>query len=278
MASFVNLGLNTAEMALDGGELGLGISGVIMEIYDGIMETISNAVGFAGRVLNSVQISMQALQTVFTSLAWAGLYITAFAFITMLFVGIGDWAKGYANHLKCGANEMNQGFKNFFYVFSVLSECSWDKFINFWNGNCTRYYIVSMVFGLLYGVFVELPILLIKVIFGIDLQPIVDFIYDVFLVPIDAMFFAISGFHLIKWSDDVINECYRCKGEYTFSTGRKVTLYRTFAEWSKLYNCSGEQIFQGLGTIITTILPSGKWWAWANKRHQDGWDHNPSFF
>ena len=147
MATFVNLGLNTAEMALDGGELGLGISGVIMEIYDGIMETISNAVGFAGRVLNSVQISMQALQTVFTSLAWAGLYITAFAFITMLFVGIGDWAKGWGNHLKCGANEMNQGFKNFFYVFSVLSECSWDKFINFWNGNCTRYYIVSMVFG-----------------------------------------------------------------------------------------------------------------------------------
>jgi len=278
MASFVNMGFNAVEMVFDGLDTGMDISGVIFEIYDGIMEVMSNAIGYAGRILNAAQISMQSIQTVFTALAWAGLYVTAIAFIVMLFTGIGNWARGYALHFRCGLTEMNSGFSNFFYTFGILTECSWDKFINFWNGNCTRYYIVSMIFGLLYGVFVELPILLINVIFGIDLQPIVNFIYDVFLVPIDAVFFAISGFHLIKWSDDVINECYRCKGEYTFSTGRKVTLYKTFAEWSSLYECSVEQIVQGFTTIVSTILPSPKWWAWANKRHQDGWDKKPDFF
>jgi hypothetical protein len=97
-------------------------------------------------------------------------------------------------------------------------------------------------------------------------------------MPIDAIFFAISGYHLVKWSDSVINKCYRCDGNWTFSNGQTVTIYKTFGEWAELLNCSGEQIVQGFNNIFGTILPSERWGAWANKRNLAGNDWRPGFW
>ncbi len=150
-------------------------------------------------------------------------------------------------------------------------------FINFINGSCTRYYITDMIIGLTYGVFIQLPLILINAIFGLNLQPIIDFLYKLIVVPIDALFFAISGFHLVNWSDSVINDCYRCKGTYTFANKRKVVLYKQMNEWASLFDCSTEQITGGFLKIFTSIVPNAKWGAWADGEHLPGWDDEPNF-
>jgi len=135
-----------------------------------------------------------------------------------------------------------------------------------------------MTFGLLYGIFVELPLILIRAILGIDLKVFIDIFWNLVIEPLDSLFFALSGFHIIKWDDAVIKRCYRCKGKYTFANGRKVTLYKTWAEWASLMNCSIEQIVTGFMRIFTTLIPSNKWWAWANKKHLRPPDWNPTLF
>ena len=96
----------------------------------------------------------------------------------------------------------------------------------------------------------------------------VDICWNVFIVPLDALFYALSGFHFINWSDEVINKCYRCKGKYTFADVRTVTLYKTWAEWAELLKCGNEQMVQGFMRIFTSLVPSPKWCEWANGRNQ----------
>mgnify|MGYP001466215666 CR=1 FL=1 len=135
-----------------------------------------------------------------------------------------------------------------------------------------------MVLGLLYGVFIELPLLLLNAILGINLVPLVNALWDLVVIPIDAIFFALSGFHLIEWPQSVINKCYRCEGKWKFDDGTTVTIYKTFGEWGELLNCSGEQITQGFNHIFGTILPSARWGSWANNHNLDGSDWNPGFW
>jgi hypothetical protein len=209
-------------------------------------------------------------------IAGFALYFTI-TWIDTIINSIKNWANGVANHISCGAQEFATGWVNTFKTLGIMFQCSWKMFINFINGSCTRYYITDMIIGLTYGVFIQLPLILINAIFGLNLQPIIDFLYKLIVVPIDALFFAISGFHLVNWSDSVINDCYRCKGTYTFANKRKVVLYKQMNEWASLFDCSTEQITGGFLKIFTSIVPNAKWGAWADGEHLPGWDDEPNF-
>ncbi len=191
---------------------------------------------------------------------------------------ITDWGNGVSNHVKCGGEEFEYGWTNTFKIIDVLFACFWDKFIKFFNGNCTRYYLIDLIIGLTYGLFIQLPIILINAILGVNLQPIVDFLYELIIVPLDAIMYSISGYHLIKWSDGVINECYKCKWSYKFASGRSIDLYKYLDEWAKLLNCSTEQMKDGILKIYTSLVPSAKWGAWIEGKHLKGYDDKPDFW
>jgi hypothetical protein len=187
---------------------------------------------------------------------------------------LGHLAEGIFNHVICGFKEFDSGFDTTVQTFVVLAECSWNKFINFWNGNCTRYYLTDMVFGLLYGIVIELPIVIIYAIFGLDLQPVVQLVYEVAVEPLDSIIYSISGFHIIMWSPDVIKECYQCEGTYKVG-GVDYKFSKPFNEWAAAFRCSGKQMSQGITKIVQSIIPSPKWGAWIVGDHLDGGDNSP---
>ena len=185
---------------------------------------------------------------------------------------ITNFITGISNHVNCGSIEFEYGWTNTFKVIDILTACVWDKFVNFFNGNCTRYYLTDLIIGLINGIFIKLPIILINAILGINLMPFIDISYELIIIPLDTFIYTISGFHLVKWSDDIINECYRCKGPYKFSSGNSIDIYKSFDEWSKLLSCSSIQMKNGFLRIYTSIVPSSKWGDWVKGKKMNGYE------
>lgn len=274
----IDPGMNVIQSIADGLGIGLDIAELIQGIFSSIMNILTMGMQIAASIMRVFMIGLQIFSTVMQAIFFALAVAMALSFILMLIIGGKSWLRGYGNHLNCAGLEFISGWKNTGTVLDVLTTCSWYKFKNFLDGSCTRYYIVDMVFGILYGVFIELPLILINAIFGINLAPLVLMIWDLFMLPLDALFYALSGFHLVKWPESVIRKCYRCEGKWTFKNGKSVTIYKTFAEWSELLNCSGDQILQGINHIFTTMIPSKRWMEWFNKRHLPGHDWEPPFW
>lgn len=277
---FVDPGLNAVNAALNGANIGEGATTIVGSFGGWVTGAINMARGIGQFMMGAFEIAQNVLSMIFQALSWAGLIAFIVSFGMMLVDGFSNWATGFGDHLICAGKQFGQGWENQGYIMGILANCTWDKFLTFIDGSCTRYYIVDMVFGLLYGVFIELPLILLRAIFGIDLQVFVDIIWNIFVLPLDSMFFAISGFHLVKWSDSVIHKCYRCKGKFVYGTKSNdyVYLYKTWAEWAKLMNCSFEQIIEGFMRIMTTLIPSNKWWSWTEGDHLRPPDWNPKFF
>lgn len=179
-----------------------------------------------------------------------------------------DLQKGIVNHYNCAKGEIDDGFLYGWNSFKVLMECSWDKFVKFWNGTCTGYYISDMIYGILHGLFIDLPTILIYAITGYDIGPIFNFIYEMVIVPIDYVIHMITGFHVTKWSDDVIYNCYRCQGSIPKQSG---TVSKSFGWWAATMNCSTKQVNDGFNKMFETIFPV-KWDEWYKGRHLDGGD------
>ena len=275
---FVDPGLNVVGAALTGADTGVDVGTLGTAVGGWATGAVNMARGVGQFIMGAFKIAQNVLSFIFSALSWAGIIAFFVSFGMMLVNGFTNWGTAFGDHLICAGKQFGQGWENQGYIMGILANCSWEKFSTFIDGSCTRYYIVDMIFGLIYGVFIELPLILLRAIFGIDLQVVVDIIYNLFIVPLDSVFFAISGFHLVIWSDSVINHCYRCKGKYKFADGKKVTLYKTFAEWTKLMNCSFEQIIDGFMRMMTTLIPSNKWWSWTEGDHLRPPDWDPKFF
>ncbi len=275
---FVDPALNAVVTAMNALGRGLNIGELGTSISNFATSTINMARGVGQFIMGAFKVAQNAIMTIFNALGLTALFAFAISLVVMLTTGAASWWTGFSEHLICAGKQFGSGWENQGMIMGILANCTWSKFLTFLDGSCTRYYIVDMTFGLLYGIFIELPLLLIRAIFGIDLQVFVDIFWNIFILPIESIFYALSGFHLVKWDNEIIKKCYRCKGTYTFTNGSKVTLHKTWAEWATLMNCSFEQIVQGFVRIFTTLIPSNKWWAWANKRHLHPPDWNPKFF
>lgn len=273
----MNIINNMIDMILGVVDMAFGISDFITGLANMVLDVLTQAVAFANSILNAAITAITSASAIVQGLFAA--FIVAGIAATIVFLGenIANWFEGVGNHIRCGGEEFGVGWYNTFKTLGIMIDCSWHKFINFINGHCTVYYIIDMLFGLLYGLFVKLPIILLNAIFGIDLQFVVDFLYELIVLPIDSIFFAISGFHLVKWSDPVIRKCYRCEGGYKIG-GRDVKLYKRLNEWAELLNCSTEQIINGFIKMITSVIPGTKWSAWASGEHKPGWDDEPGFW
>lgn len=170
---------------------------------------------------------------------------------------IGSLLYNISEQASCGQAEAADGFKYGWQTFAIIVSCCWDKLKKIGNGKCIFYYIVDIIWGIFYGIFIMLPISLIDTIFGIDLQILLTLFYESFLMPIDAVFFSIFGFHLFQWSDSIITQCYRCEGTIG---GRKIT--QTVDEWAQLFNCSNAEISGGINQMLSALVPSPQWQKW----------------
>lgn len=231
-------------------KLGNGIENLPSEITNGVSGIVNDA---TNTILGPIEYIINEIEKVFT--------------------GIPNLGEGIYNNLKCGAQETKNGADYGLDIFKIILQCAWDKQIKFWNGSCTRYYIADVLFGIFYGVFIELPLLLIYAITGLDLQFLVNLILEVIILPIDTVVFALSGFHITKWPESVIEDCYRCKGTMDFGdeTGTQ-TVYRTMGQWGSMLNCTTHQFIHGLAKIFSSA-PSPQWTTWYNGNDLDGQDN-----
>jgi len=275
---FMDPPMNIIGRLFDGINVGIDIGNIISNIMGRVMNFVNVGMNIAGRIMNAFTVALGVLSKIFQAIFAVGIVAMIVGTITMIATGWNGFTTGYRNHITCAGTEFVSGWRNSGFIIDTLSRCGWYKFLNFINGSCTRYYIVDLVLGLLYGVFIELPLLLLNAIFGINLVPLVNALWDLVVIPIDAIFFAVSGFHLVEWPESVIHKCYRCEGSWTFDNGETVTIYKTFGEWAEMLNCSGEQIVQGFNHIFGTILPSARWGSWANNHNLEGSDWNPGFW
>jgi hypothetical protein len=196
--------------------------------------------------------------------------------IGAVFKGIPNLSEGINNHVRCGSVMSNDGFDNGVKLLGILTKCAFGKTRQFLDGSCTRFYLADMIWGIIYGLFIELPLVILRAIFGLDLQFIIDLIHGVVIVPLDGIIFSISGYNITKWSDSVISECYRCKGKLS-SNGVEFETEKTFDEWAEMFKCTDHLIRKGFYKIFTAIIPSQKWGAWFMGEHKAGEDDRPEW-
>jgi hypothetical protein len=179
---------------------------------------------------------------------------------------------GIGMHFLCGGLEFKDGFINGLQVLGVLLKCSLNSFVKFFNGQCTIFYIIDIICGTLYKICIELPIVLVKNVIGLDLQFIVDLIHDLVVIPLDTLIFGLSGYHITRWPDSIVSNCYKCKGSIN---GQELELQ--YYQWGKMFNCTNSEIMHGMYKMIYSVFPIDRhWMTWAKGRHLDGADDQVS--
>jgi hypothetical protein len=237
---FVEKGLNT-------------VGNGVLSPFNGIIDFVETGLNGFIKILNFMEHIIEDMGTFFTNLNNLG--------------------KGVSSHIKCGAQEYKDGWNNTGPITLILMQCSWEKFVNFFNGQCTRYYIFDIFIGILHGIFIELPFAIIYGITGFDMHFFTDMFYELILVPLDELCYTFSGYHFLQWSDPVIEKCYRCKGSIKSNTGQYLTYVKSFDWWVKAMKCGIDEMNDGLYKIFWSILPNPKWGAWAqgNTYDRDGY-------
>jgi hypothetical protein len=181
--------------------------------------------------------------------------------------------EGIPNHLACGKSMSDSGFNGGIQVLNIQFLCFWDKFVKFFNGDCTLYYWIDMWTKLLTIIFIRLPITIIKAITGVDLHFLVDLFKGVVLVPLNELCIVIFGFGFLEWSDTIKKRCYKCFGQIKDNGGNVIYEdWKSFDQWALLYKCSNDLLLKGINKIFFSAFPSDHWKTWYKGNHLDGAD------
>jgi hypothetical protein len=186
-------------------------------------------------------------------------------------------AIGMFQHFLCGGKWFGAGFVNGFQALWIMFVCMMDKTTSIMSGDCIRFYLVDIIYGLIY--FIGNAVLsIIWGITGVDLHPVISIMWDVTVVPLDSMIFAITGKYITRWSDSTYTRCYHCSADFS-PNGKNKTRYDnlTFYDWAGVLKCSIDEMSEGIYKMVTAVVPSRKWGAWAVGQHQDGGDDEPPF-
>lgn len=247
---------------------------IFINMVEGIVSMMEGAINMASNFFSAyINVFSYVMITLFIITL-----IALIIFIVVMFATQGkNLSKGINNHVKCGSREYDYGSENFFFVVNVLWDCMWQKFVLFMNGQCTIYYIVDIILGIIYAIFIQLPIVLIRAIFGINLFPFVNDVYKITILPLNDLVFFVTGFYIVEWPKSVQEKCFLCKGKYKTCSNDTVVLYKTFNEWTQLNKCNWAQMNNGLKKIFESIIPSDKWIAWGNGQELCGATNKPAF-
>jgi hypothetical protein len=103
---------------------------------------------------------------------------------------------------------LDLGFNDIFDVIGTAGNCGVHWISSF--RTCFPWYCLDGFLQLLYSMFITLPVYIIKVISGIDLEPYVLQIICL-IDQLDALCFEYTCWHFNRFPDWVIAECYSCK-------------------------------------------------------------------
>jgi hypothetical protein len=215
-----------------------------------------------GPIKSIVSIVTEMVPTIFNGI------LKILMYFLQIVTGLPLLLTGMGMHFLCGGLEFKDGFLNGIEVLGVLLKCGLNSFVKFFNGQCTIFYIIDVIYGTLYKICIELPIVLLKNIIGLDLQFIVDLIHDLVIIPVDTLIFGLSGYHITKWPDSVVSNCYKCKGKLN---GQYLELQ--YYQWGKMFNCTNSEIMHGMYKMMYSVFPIDRhWMTWSKGRHLDGAD------
>ena len=95
----------------------------------------------------------------------------------------------------------------------------------------------------------------------------------------DGFIFAITGHNITKWSDSTYVRCYKCNADFSpnGNPARKDNYSLSMTQWGSVLWCSIDEMKEGVYKMVTSVIPSRKWGAWAKGDHTDGADDDPPF-
>lgn len=199
---------------------------------------------------------------------WVGNFFTEVEdFFASLGTGFPNMGKGIKNHAEVGAREIGDGFRNGAINLAIILDCAFDKFGKAFYG-CTLYYIIDLIYGIIYGLCIELPHVLVKAITGVDLGFVGDIITPIISF-LDDMAYSLSGFHIDRWPDSVQSKCYKCKSFYDGSEA-------TFTQRGQDFYNTNKQLAKGF-TSLFGVIPNPAWGDWWKGNHLDGNDQTNIF-
>ena len=103
---------------------------------------------------------------------------------------------------------LDLGFSDIFNVIGTIGGCGIKSLTNL--RSCMIWYIMDCIGTTIYATFVELPIFILKMITGYNIQPYVDKVHCL-IEMIDEIVFSYTCYHIIHYPDWVIEKCYTCK-------------------------------------------------------------------
>ena len=103
---------------------------------------------------------------------------------------------------------INLGFTDIFDLVETVGKCGIKTIQNL--RICIIWYILDLLGSTLYNIIVVLPVFMIRMITGFDIQPFVNIVHG-FIECLDLLFFNFTCYHLIHFPDWVIRDCYTCK-------------------------------------------------------------------
>jgi hypothetical protein len=191
---------------------------------------------------------------------------------------LGNISVGIFNHFLCGTKFFGVGFANGIQAAGIIFKCFVEKLGSIVTGDCLRFYVVDTIFGLIHFI-VSAVLSILWSITGVDLQPLITLGWNVTVVPLDSFIYALTGHNITKWSDATITRCYQCSAEFAPNgdPARKKNYNLTLLEWYKVLECSIDEMKEGTYKMVTSVVPSRKWGAWAEGNHLDGADDDPPF-
>ena len=102
---------------------------------------------------------------------------------------------------------LDLGFSDVFNVIGTIGGCGIKSLTNL--RSCMIWYIMDCIGTTIYAIFVELPVFILKMVTGYNIQPYVDKVYCG-IEMIDAIIFNYTCYHIIHYPDWVIEKCYTC--------------------------------------------------------------------
>jgi hypothetical protein len=115
--------------------------------------------------------------------------------------------KGLGNFFTSTAKSLEIGVPDIFNVIGSVGECAVKRVTNF--KTCVIWYIMEIIGSTLYSIFVGLPVFVLKLCTGIDLQPYIDIVFC-YLEELDKLVYNYTCFHFMHFPDWVIEKCYAC--------------------------------------------------------------------
>ena len=100
------------------------------------------------------------------------------------------------------------GFSDVFNVIGTIGKCGMKSLTNL--RSCMIWYIMDCIGTTIYAIFIELPVFIIRLITGYNIQPYINKIYQGIEL-IDTIVFKYTCYHIIHYPDWVIEQCYTCK-------------------------------------------------------------------